>query len=337
MDTFRHIMMAELSIIPELKEYRLPSAFKLLEDVSVKNAAKLEGIEEVKVAIIKCERVKLATEMEQRRVAICEICNGIISSLASIASLSIDSSAEGIKESVITSGELCALIELAKNELEKAVSVLHDIASQREEIIRFEGDDKKASMIIDEVDKRVKEVELIIEKAEERRMIVEEEEETKKRVAVFCMDDWNGLVPSLVESIEVMDHCCSEENMKVLDLSVFIKLRELKVGSWCFCQVEELNMIGLRCLESVVIGKSSFAKLPYSTEDGRDDNRHFYLKNCLSLRVFKIGLKAFMDYSVCEIENVDALEVIEMGDLNEESSNFWFASLELKSILIHSE
>ena len=40
---------------------------------------------------------------------------------------------------------------------------------------------------------------------------------------------------------------------------------------------------------------------------------------------------------MCEIENVDALEVIEMGDLNEESVNFSCASLELKSILIHSE
>ena len=38
-----------------------------------------------------------------------------------------------------------------------------------------------------------------------------------------------------------------------------------------------------------------------------------------------------------EIENVDALEVIEMGDLNEDSYHFYGASLELKSILIHSE
>ena len=33
---------------------------------------------------------------------------------------------------------------------------------------------------------------------------------------------------------------------------------------------------------------------------------------------------------MCEIENVDSLEVIEMGRLNEMSS-FYFASLELKS------
>ena len=38
-----------------------------------------------------------------------------------------------------------------------------------------------------------------------------------------------------------------------------------------------------------------------------------------------------------EIENVDVLEVIEIGDLNEKSYNFYYASLELKSILIHRE
>ena len=34
---------------------------------------------------------------------------------------------------------------------------------------------------------------------------------------------------------------------------------------------------------------------------------------------------------MCEIENVPSLEVIEMGELNEDSSNFCHASLELKS------
>ena len=38
-----------------------------------------------------------------------------------------------------------------------------------------------------------------------------------------------------------------------------------------------------------------------------------------------------------EIENVDALEVIEMGELNEDSCNFFSASLELRSVLIHNE
>ena len=70
---------------------------------------------------------------------------------------------------------------------------------------------------------------------------------------------------------------------------------------------------------------------------GDDPSRQFSLKYCPSLRSLKMGRYSFSDYSVIEIENVDALEVIEMGDLNEVSVNFALASLELKSILIHSE
>ena len=120
--------------------------------------------------------------------------------------------------------------------------------------------------------------------------------------------------------------------MKVLDFSSFVKLRELKVDDCCFCKVEELKLIGLKALESVAIGDGCFAKHSYSTGDRRDKKYHFYLKNCPRLKSLKIGDLSFSGYSVCEIENVDALEVIEMSD-----SVFFSASLELKSVLIHIE
>ena len=64
---------------------------------------------------------------------------------------------------------------------------------------------------------------------------------------------------------------------------------------------------------------------------GNDPNRHFYLKNCERVRELKMSRYSFSDYSVCEIENVPSLEVIEMGELNQWSGNFYNASLELKS------
>ena len=104
------------------------------------------------------------------------------------------------------------------------------------------------------------------------------------------------------------------------------------MGDYCFTETEELKLIGLKELENVVIGNSSFAKYPYNADkDGMDPNRHFYLKDCERLRELKIGCGSFSDYSVCEIENVPSLEVIEMGELNEASWNFCYASLELKS------
>ena len=78
-----------------------------------------------------------------------------------------------------------------------------------------------------------------------------------------------------------------------------------------------------------MIGKNCFVygKISY----GYDSCGHLYVKNCERLRELKIGRGSFRDYSVCEIENLPSLEVIEMGELDESSDNFYHASLELKS------
>ena len=103
------------------------------------------------------------------------------------------------------------------------------------------------------------------------------------------------------------------------------------MGDECFTETDELKLIGLNQLERVVIGNHSFTKVGYSTKEGMNPNHHFYLKNCKRLRELKIGLRSFEYYTVCEIENVPSLEVIEMGELDEVSNNFCLASLELKS------
>ena len=132
----------------------------------------------------------------------------------------------------------------------------------------------------------------------------------------------------------IIDNGVGEPSFTVLDLTRFTQLRSLEVGNHCLSYVTKVNMTGLNELESVEIGEKSFTR---KNGYGNDPNRHFYLKNCPKLKSLKIGIVSFSDYSVIEIENVDALEVIEMGELNEESYNFYSASLELKSILIHRE
>ena len=75
-----------------------------------------------------------------------------------------------------------------------------------------------------------------------------------------------------------------------------------------------------------MVGENSFTKAKC------DRNRHFYLKNCERLRKLKIGSGSFNDYFVCEIDNTPSLEVIEMGQLNDDRSTFSCGSqLELKS------
>ena len=150
----------------------------------------------------------------------------------------------------------------------------------------------------------------------------------KRRVVVKNKADWMGLFedPESVETIEVQYFCCNEEDLKEVDLKKFVSLKELIVGNGCFKNVEEVKLIGLSELKRVIIGGLCFRKGFYC-----NPNRHFYLQNCERLRELKLGRFSFSDYSVCKIENLPSLEVIEMGELDEGGSNFYGASLELKS------
>ena len=150
---------------------------------------------------------------------------------------------------------------------------------------------------------------------------------------VSSINDFISLY-STVTSI-IINNGISEPIITVLDLTRFFQLKSLVVGHHCFSYVQTVIICELNALESVEIGENSFTKQKNGA--GYNPDRHFYLKNCPKLKSLKIGRHSFSDYGVIEIENVDALEVIEMGELNKVSYNFRYASLELKSSLIHSE
>ena len=132
-----------------------------------------------------------------------------------------------------------------------------------------------------------------------------------------------------VEAMIVGNTACNEKSYTLLDLSSFSNLKEFEVGDYSFAFVDELKLIGLNRLERVEIGMNCFTKK--KNYYGWGSSRHFYLKNCERLKELKIGCYSFSDYSVCAIENVPSLEVIEMGKPKSWSRNFYYASLELKS------
>ncbi len=144
---------------------------------------------------------------------------------------------------------------------------------------------------------------------------------------MHSVDELNALNSS-VETIIVDNNGCNDESFTELNLTRFVNLRVFEVGDYSFSYVEEVHLIGLSKLERVVIGDHSFT---LSKWEGVNEDNSFYLKNCERLRELKIGCYSFSDYTECEIENVPSLEVIEMGELEEGSSNFYYASLELKS------
>ena len=148
----------------------------------------------------------------------------------------------------------------------------------------------------------------------------------EKRVV---LNEENQLLHSHIEELIVESNSCNGREWTALDLSFIPSLRLFEVGDECFENVNEVKLIGLSMLEKVVIGMNSFTKK--KNWFGNDPNRHFHLKNCERLRELKIGRYSFSDYSVCEIDSVPSLEMIEMGEMDEKSFNFSHASLELKS------
>ena len=111
--------------------------------------------------------------------------------------------------------------------------------------------------------------------------------------------------------------------------SAFTNLTELRVGSGCFENVEKVELIGLPTLEKVVIGDNCFTK--HKNRFGLNEKRRFCLRNCERLKELRIGRYSFSDYSVCAIENMPSLEVIEFGEVDYVSCNFFYASMELRS------
>ena len=104
-------------------------------------------------------------------------------------------------------------------------------------------------------------------------------------------------------------------------MSFLTELKELVVGNRSFFFVEEVRLIGLERIETIRIGDECFMQ-----PEGR-----FYLKNCPSLKELYIFGQSFSLYCVCEIENMEALEIIRIGEQEETTYNFLNASLVLKS------
>ena len=117
--------------------------------------------------------------------------------------------------------------------------------------------------------------------------------------------------------------------------------------------VESLELIGLKSIKRMVIGDGTFTK--HKEGFGYDSKHHFCVKGSGSVselkgnglvselqsnglrselkdnnatRELRIGRYSFSDYASCEIENC-AFTSIAIGNLTEQSYNFYYATLQL--------
>ena len=138
-----------------------------------------------------------------------------------------------------------------------------------------------------------------------------------------------------IESLVIESGSYKEEWIVELNPSCFSNLRLLGVGTGCFPHVRCVKMIGMKLLESVVIGNSCFngeeGCYGASEENSSVTVPSFFLNDCPVMRELKIGCSSFLDYSICKIERMNSLEVIEISNSDWHEYSFKYASLELRS------
>ena len=130
---------------------------------------------------------------------------------------------------------------------------------------------------------------------------------------IHSMDEFEAMDRS-VEVLIVDSNACNDPSITRLDVSSFKDLRVFTVGDNSFAYVGEVKLVELDKLEGVVIGVNCFMK-----KHRYNEPKHFYLKSCEKVKELKIGCYSFSGCSVCEIENDDSLEMIEIGELSEVS------------------
>lgn len=147
-----------------------------------------------------------------------------------------------------------------------------------------------------------------------------------KRVTITAVDH---VLHNHIEQLTITDNCFNGEEWKCLSFSLLPNMRTIAIGNACFRNVRVVRIVGLAQLERMTVGRKSFTHATY----GFNPDCCFQLCDCPKLRALRIGCKSFFNYPCCEIANVDALEVLEIGSLDQQYS-FCFhfgASLQLKS------
>ena len=84
--------------------------------------------------------------------------------------------------------------------------------------------------------------------------------------------------------------------------------------------MQEVRLEGLSRLETVEVGENSFTHT----------NGTLVVRDCERLRELKIKAGSFELFNTLELSGLDALQTLELGDMERVSGNFAAAALELK-------
>ena len=90
--------------------------------------------------------------------------------------------------------------------------------------------------------------------------------------------------------------------------------------------MKSVKLIGLPELEKVIVGEKCFC----NPGDKEVPQGSFQLKECKQLKELRIGCLSFADYSECDMQDLDALETVVIGNAKTSSCCFYWSDLELR-------
>lgn len=121
--------------------------------------------------------------------------------------------------------------------------------------------------------------------------------------------------PMELELFRIASNCYNDYNATHLILSGLLRLKQIVIGDNSFGCVRLFELIGLKELESIVVGSCSFTYAKsdidvfYSTQaDGL-----YRIADCPKLKTIQIGRHSFSDYCSLELKNLPSLQQVVIG------------------------
>ena len=273
MCALKNVEEVELIEMPKLKRCMLMGAFKNVKSVKMENAGKFESKKELKEAM----------EEEKRRKE------------------------EEIKRQEEEDRKKKGEEERRQREEQERNREMEELKREMEERMKREMEEwkRKEEKKRKEEEKRKDNPSPLTQTNDADIVVLERKTATIK--SGNSLDNANCYIGIIV----IASNCCNETGLKILNLKRFVSLRSFEVGDECFKNVEAVYAVNMKRMERLVIGDKCF-----TGENGynKKSRGEFYLDGCDKLEELKIGNRSFMNYTICEIANVENTQLIEMGD-----------------------
>ena len=140
-----------------------------------------------------------------------------------------------------------------------------------------------------------------------------------------CLDISNELakiLPLLIEDIRLLDttistlvipdNSCNQNELTILDLSIFTLVESIEIGESCFQSVKIFKIEGLNRLKSLKIGNCSFTRA--RNNEATNEAKLFHILNCESLECIEIDVECFGSYQEFLIDGLNRLKTIKIGE-----------------------